>query len=75
MLPAAASGGGEPSLMVPAWMWALTVGIVVLLIAFEFVQATRNPHEVQIREAAVQSIIYVGIAIAFGRSGCSKLLT
>ncbi len=66
MLPAAASGGGEPTLMVPAWLWAVTVGIVVLLIAFEFVQATRNPHEVQIREAAVQSIIYVGIAIAYG---------
>ncbi len=47
-------------------MWAVTVGIVVLLITFEFVQSTRNPHEVQIREAAIQSIIYVAIAIAFG---------
>jgi len=66
MLPAAATGGGEPTLFVPAWLWALTVGIVVLLIAFEFVQATRNPHEVKIREAAIQSVIYVAIAIAFG---------
>jgi len=47
-------------------MWAVTVGIVVLLITFEFVQSTRNPHEVQIREAAIQSVIYVAIAIAFG---------
>ncbi len=66
MLPAAATGGGEPTLYVPAWLWALTVGIVVLLIAFEFVQATRNPHEVKIREAAIQSVIYVAIAIAYG---------
>ena len=66
MLPAAAVSGGEPTLFVPAWMWALTVGIVVVLITFEFIQATRNPHEVQIREAAVQSVIYVAIAIAFG---------
>ena len=66
MLPAAATGAGEPTLFVPAWLWAVTVGIVVLLIAFEFVQATRNPHEVKIREAAIQSVIYVAIAIAFG---------
>lgn len=66
MLPAAAASAGEPSLMVPAWLWALTVGIVVVLITFEFVQATRNPHEVKIREASIQSVIYVGIAIAFG---------
>ena len=66
MLPAAAASAGEPSLFVPVWLWALTVGIVVVLITFEFVQATRNPHEVKVREAAVQSVIYVGIAIAFG---------
>lgn len=66
MLPAATSAGGDPTLFVPPWLWALTVGIVVLLITFEFIQATRNPHEVQIREAAIQSVIYVGIAIAFG---------
>jgi tellurite resistance protein TerC len=66
MIPAATASGGDSTLFVPAWMWALTVGIVVVLITFEFVQATRNPHEVHIREAAVQSIVYVAIAIAFG---------
>ncbi|MCU0296895.1 MAG: TerC family protein [Candidatus Nanopelagicales bacterium] len=66
MIPAAAASGGEPSLFVPGWLWAVTVGIVVLLITFEFIQATRNPHEVQIREAAIQSVIYVAIAIAYG---------
>jgi tellurite resistance protein TerC len=66
MLPAATSAGGDPTLYVPAWLWALTVGIVVLLITFEFIQATRNPHEVHIKEAAIQSVVYVGIAIAFG---------
>ncbi len=66
MLPAAAAGGDAPTLMVPAWLWALTVGIIVLLITFEFIQATRNPHEVHVREATVQSIVYIGIAIAYG---------
>ncbi|MEI2786138.1 MAG: TerC family protein [Candidatus Nanopelagicales bacterium] len=66
MLPAATAAGGAPTLDVPLWLWALTVGIVVVLITFEFIQATRNPHEVQIKEAAVQSVIYVGIAIAYG---------
>ena len=66
MLPAATAAGGAPTLDVPLWLWALTVGIVVVLITFEFIQATRNPHEVQIKEASVQSVIYVGIAIAYG---------
>ncbi len=66
MLPAATAAGGDPTLFVPPWLWALTVGIVVVLITFEFVQATRNPHDVHIKEAAIQSIIYVAIAIAFG---------
>lgn len=65
-LAAAATSSGAATLMVPAWLWALTVGIVVLLITIEFVSATRNPHEVQVREAAVQSIVYVAIAIAYG---------
>ena len=66
MLPAATAAGGAPTLDVPLWLWALTVGIVVVLITFEFIQATRNPHEVQIKEASVQSVNYVGIAIAYG---------
>lgn len=66
MLPAAAATSGEPSLYIPLWMWALTVGIVVVLISYEFITATRNPHETQIREAAIQSVIYVMIAIAYG---------
>lgn len=65
-LAASAAGSTEPALVVPAWLWALTVGIVVALITFEFVQATRNPHEVQIREAGIQSVIYILIAIAYG---------
>ena len=51
---------------IPLWLWAVTVGVVVIIIAFELVQATRNPHEVKIREAAVQSVIYVLVAVAFG---------
>lgn len=50
----------------PLWLWAVTVGIVLVLIALEMVQATRNPHEVKIREAAIQSVIYIAIALAFG---------
>ncbi|MEZ5186243.1 MAG: TerC family protein [Candidatus Nanopelagicales bacterium] len=66
MLPTGGTAGGAPSLAIPFWLWAVTVGIVVLLITFEFVQATRNPHEVHVKEAGVQSVIYVGIAIAYG---------
>lgn len=66
MISMAASSGGAPTLAIPWWLWAGTVGIVVVVIAFELIQATRNPHEVKIREAAIQSVIYVLVAIAFG---------
>ena len=46
--------------------WYVTVGLVVGLLALEFVIAARKPHAVGIREAASWSIFYIAVAIAFG---------
>lgn len=50
---------------VPAWVWFATVGLVVLLLVIDFVVG-RNPHEVSITEATWWSILYIGVAVAFG---------
>ncbi len=46
--------------------WAVTLGLIALLFVVDLAQAIRNPHAVQFREAAIQSIFYIGVALAFG---------
>ena len=46
-------------------LWAVTIGVVVLLIAVDFI-ATRKPHEVSMREAIAWSSFYVALPLAFG---------
>jgi tellurite resistance protein TerC len=46
--------------------WALTIGLVVTLLAVDLVGGTLRPHAVGFREATAWSIFYVSVAIAFG---------
>ena len=51
---------------VPAVVWWLTVVGIVGLLAFDFVFHVRTAHVPTLREAAIWSAAYVGIALAFG---------
>jgi len=51
---------------VPNWVWALTVLGIVGLLFFDFVFHVRRAHVPTLREAAVWSAAYVGIALLFG---------
>jgi tellurite resistance protein TerC len=51
---------------VPTWVWALTVTGVVAMIVFDFVGHVRTPHAPTLRESAIWSAVYVGIAVLFG---------
>jgi tellurite resistance protein TerC len=51
---------------VPLWVWALTVGVIVAMLAVDYVGHVRTPHAPSIREAAWWSAGYVGVAIVFG---------
>jgi tellurite resistance protein TerC len=57
---------GGVMLAVPLWGWVATVGAILALIVLDFVTVSRNPHEVSMREGAVWSILYIGIALVFG---------
>jgi tellurite resistance protein TerC len=51
---------------VPFWAWALTVTAIVGMLLFDFVGHVRTPHAPSLRESAIWSAVYVGIAVAFG---------
>ena len=46
--------------------WAVTVGLVLVLLAIDLALAVARPHAVGFREATVTSIFYIAVAIAFG---------
>src|SRR5215212_2657971 len=51
---------------VPFWVWALTIAAIVGMLIFDFVGHVRTPHAPSLRESAIWSAVYVGIAIVFG---------
>jgi len=46
--------------------WALVVGAIIALIVVDLLTVSRKPHDVMFKEAAIWSIFYIGVAIAFG---------
>src|SRR5919206_314776 len=51
---------------VPLWIWAITVAAVLGMLAFDFLGHVRTPHAPSLRESALWSAAYVGIAVVFG---------
>src|SRR5438067_5106634 len=53
-------------MFVPFWVWAVTVGGLLALMALDLVIVDRKPHEVKTAEAARWVVFYVACAVAFG---------
>jgi len=53
-------------LSVSLTMWLITVGAILVLVVMDFLTVSRKPHEVSFREAALWSVFYIAVAIAFG---------
>lgn len=51
---------------VPGWVWAATIGLIIALLVYDFFFHVRKAHIPTLREAAIWSALYVGIAVAFG---------
>jgi tellurite resistance protein TerC len=47
-------------------IWASSIGAIIALVAADFFTVSRHPHDVSFREAALWSVFYIAIAIAFG---------
>jgi tellurite resistance protein TerC len=46
--------------------WALVVGVIIALTVVDLFTVSRKPHDVMFKEAAIGSILYISLAIAFG---------
>ncbi|HJV08200.1 MAG TPA: TerC family protein [Acidimicrobiales bacterium] len=65
MFAATGEGGNFVDLNVPAWAWvALLSGIAVLLLA-DLLIVHRRPHAVSLREAGIESAIWITIGLSF----------
>lgn len=53
-------------LEVTALRWALTIGLILGLLALDLGLAAARPHVVKFREATISSILYIAVAVAFG---------
>jgi tellurite resistance protein TerC len=51
---------------VPFFVWALTIAAIVGMLIFDFVGHVRTPHAPTLRESAIWSAVYVGLAVIFG---------
>ena len=51
---------------VTAVAWALTIGVIVVLLGLDLLLATVRPHAVGYKEAAAWSAAYIAVAVAFG---------
>jgi tellurite resistance protein TerC len=46
--------------------WALTIGVIIALIALDLILATVRPHAVGYREATAWSVFHIVVAVIFG---------
>jgi tellurite resistance protein TerC len=46
--------------------WAVTIGLIVLLLAVDLVLAAWRPHRIGFREATLWSVFYILVAVGFG---------
>ncbi len=48
------------------WVWGAFLGLILLLLALDLFVFHREAHAVSVREAAVWSVIWIALGLAFG---------
>jgi tellurite resistance protein TerC len=48
------------------WVWIVTVAVILVMLAVDYVGHVRTPHAPSLRESAWWSLAYVGVAVVFG---------
>ncbi len=52
-------------LSVPGWAWIALIVFIAILLAVDILVIHRNAHEVHIREAAIESTVWISLGVAF----------
>ena len=67
VVAAAADSAGEFARFdVPVWMWLGLVGAIVVLLVVDLLLVHRTAHIITIREAAIESAVWISLGLAFG---------
>lgn len=51
---------------VDLWVWIVSILVVIGLVFFDFYSHVKTPHEPTMKESAIWSTVYVGLALIFG---------
>jgi len=51
---------------VPIWAWLALVGAIVAMLVFDLLAVHRTAHVITIREAAIESAVWISIGLLFG---------
>ena len=52
-------------LSVPGWAWVTLIAFICALLAFDILVVHRKAHDVHIREAAIESTVWISLGLAF----------
>ncbi|HSM43593.1 MAG TPA: hypothetical protein VK969_01110, partial [Acidimicrobiia bacterium] len=64
----AAESPGTPSFVefdVPLWVWGALVLAITILLVVDLLLVHRTPHEISIKEASIESAVWISIGLAF----------
>ena len=65
VLSATAGDGSFADVVVPSWGWPLLLGTIVVALLVDLLVFHRKAHVVELREAAIESAVWVGLGLAF----------
>ncbi|MUH44850.1 MAG: tellurium resistance protein TerC, partial [Actinobacteria bacterium] len=63
-----AAGSGRENFVditVPWWGWEMLLGVIGALLLFDILVVHRRPHVAHVKEAAIESAVWVGIGVGF----------
>ena len=66
MIAASSTDKSFVNLDVPAWAWLVLVSVIVVMLTFDLLVVHKHAHVISIREAAIESAIWVSIGLGFG---------
>jgi tellurite resistance protein TerC len=60
-----APAGSFASFEVPIWVWAAFVGAIAVMLAVDVFLVHRNPHDISLKEAAIESTVWIALGLSF----------
>jgi len=51
---------------VPIWAWAALIGAIAAMLVFDLLAVHKTAHVISIKEAAIESAVWISIGLAFG---------